>query len=278
MSNGWVKFHRQIEEWRWYQDANTFRLFFHLIMKANHEPKQWMDITIDRGQRVTSYAAIAEELGITVSQARTAVVHLKMTGEIAVKTTNKYMLITVSNYGIYQARDSEDDEGEQQEVADEIADKNTGKSQANRRQIATNKNDKNDKKVYTTPLPPSSVSVPYQDIVNLYNATCMKMPRCTMLTDERRRHIKARWGEHSNLEAFTDLFTKAAASDFLNNGNGTWKGANFDWLLKPANFVKVLEGNYDNGRGTNGQGNTGKPVVGYYEPHTEDEYAKFYAN
>lgn len=42
------------------------------------------------------------------------------------------------------------------------------------------------------------------------------------------------------------MFTIASKSDFLNGKNNTGWTASIDWLLKPANFVKVLEGNYVN--------------------------------
>lgn len=32
---GWLKLHRQITEWEWYDDANTFRLLIHLLIMAN---------------------------------------------------------------------------------------------------------------------------------------------------------------------------------------------------------------------------------------------------
>lgn len=42
------------------------------------------------------------------------------------------------------------------------------------------------------------------------------------------------------------MFEKASKSDFLNGVNQrSWK-ANFDWLINESNFLKVLEGNYDN--------------------------------
>ena len=66
------------------------------------------------------------------------------------------------------------------------------------------------------------------------------------LTNNRRTAIKNRWKEYGDLEAFRTLFAKTEASDFLSGRNGKWTNCNFDWLMKPSNMVKVLEGNYDN--------------------------------
>ena len=37
MQQGWIKIHRQLTEWEWYDDLNTFRLFIskNIINKAN---------------------------------------------------------------------------------------------------------------------------------------------------------------------------------------------------------------------------------------------------
>ena len=32
--SGWIKLHRKITEWEWYSDANTFRVFMHLLLTA----------------------------------------------------------------------------------------------------------------------------------------------------------------------------------------------------------------------------------------------------
>ena len=97
-----VKLHRKITKWRWYQDANTFRVFVHLIIKANVYDNDFENITVHRGQVVTSIAQLAKDLKISVKSVRTALEHLKSTGEVAIKTTSKYSIITVINYDDYQ--------------------------------------------------------------------------------------------------------------------------------------------------------------------------------
>lgn len=144
---GWVSFHRKIEEWEWYDDANTFRLFFHLVLKANHKDNKWRGIDIKRGELVTSNEQLAKQLKLTVSKIRTSLNKLKSTREITIKTTNKNTVVTVVNYGLYQSTDAE------------IATKTTNKSQSNDNQIATNNNDNNEnndkKKVIKRFTPPT---------------------------------------------------------------------------------------------------------------------------
>jgi hypothetical protein len=46
------------------------------------------------------------------------------------------------------------------------------------------------------------------------------------------------------MPGFEELFKHVADSEFLTGANErSWK-ASFDWLMKPDNFAKVMEGNY----------------------------------
>lgn len=98
----WIKLDRNILGWRWFQDAKTLQMFIYLIIKANTTDHDFERITVHRGQLVTSYSHLAKDLGISVQSARTAIKHLKLTGEITIKAYPKYSLITVLNYGYYQ--------------------------------------------------------------------------------------------------------------------------------------------------------------------------------
>lgn len=83
--------------------------------------------------------------------------------------------------------------------------------------------------------------------VNSFNEACRSLPSVKVLTDGR---IKALQGAKRILgeTSFAELFRRAEASDFISGRSGKWKGASFDWIIKKANLVKILEGNYDNAR------------------------------
>ena len=103
MNNGnWIKLNRAILDWEWYDDVNVARVFIHLLLTANYEPKNWHGIQIERGQRVISIGGLAEETGLTVRQTRTALDKLKSTGELTSRATNKYTLVTIENYSKFQ--------------------------------------------------------------------------------------------------------------------------------------------------------------------------------
>ena len=94
----------------------------------------------------------------------------------------------------------------------------------------------------------------YQEIADMYNTICTSLPRMTTLSDKRKEAIAARL-KHYTVDQFREMFTKAENSAFLKGSNNRNWMANFDWLIKDANFAKVLDGNYDNTIGTATTGN-----------------------
>lgn len=102
MDKSFIKLNRKILNWRWYQDANTMRVFIHLLLKANYKDNDFEKTSVKRGQLITSQSHLAEDLKISVKNVRTALEHLKSTGEVAVETTTKYSIITINNYDEYQ--------------------------------------------------------------------------------------------------------------------------------------------------------------------------------
>ena len=87
----------------------------------------------------------------------------------------------------------------------------------------------------------------YREITENYKKYCPDMPEIKILTDQRKKAINARIKEHGK-ETIKQVLEIAGRSDFLNGGNDKkWK-ANFDWIMKPLNFVKIMEGNYNNNK------------------------------
>jgi len=105
--SGWIKIHRQILEWEWYSDTNTFRVFLHLLLKANHIEKKYKGMDLKIGTIITSRDILAIETGLSVRQIRTALEKLKKTSELTIKTSSQGTVIEVVNYKKYQLTTSE---------------------------------------------------------------------------------------------------------------------------------------------------------------------------
>lgn len=105
-----------------------------------------------------------------------------------------------------------------------------------------NAKDKND-----TPQPEES-GIDFDLIVAKFNSICTSLPKVQKLTPGRKNKVKSRIKEmKGDMQTLEAVFSKIQASDFCcGRGNSKWK-ASFDWIFdNDKNWVKVIEGNYDN--------------------------------
>lgn len=134
MNNGWIKIHRQLLDWEWYTTPNMVHLFIHLIIKANHEPKKWHGIIIERGQFISGRIQLSKETGISEQSIRTCITKLKSTNELTSKSTNGFTLYSINNYKKWQSTEIPTSESTRDLTNDQPA--------TNQR-LTTTKNDKN---------------------------------------------------------------------------------------------------------------------------------------
>ena len=99
---GFIKLHRKMKKWGWYKDPNTFRVFVHLLLSASYKEVDYRGHHIMPGQVVCGRKQLAEELGLGEQTIRTALNHLKSTNEVAIKSTNKFSIVTIVNWAKYQ--------------------------------------------------------------------------------------------------------------------------------------------------------------------------------
>ncbi len=102
LKEGWVKLHRSLLEWEWYDDPNTKIIFLHLLLTVSFEENCWHGILVPRGSRIASYAKLAEETKLSVKAVRTAMKHLEQSGEVARLSYSKFTVFTLKNYQKYQ--------------------------------------------------------------------------------------------------------------------------------------------------------------------------------
>lgn len=103
LTGGYIKLHRKITEWEWYHDVNVTRVFVHLLLTANYEPKKWHGVTIGIGERIISLQGLADEVGLAKSTIVRVLNCLEKTGEIERNPTAKFTIITLKNYTAYNA-------------------------------------------------------------------------------------------------------------------------------------------------------------------------------
>ncbi len=107
---------------------------------------------------------------------------------------------------------------------------------------------------------------PVGSLVNLYHELMPKNPKVMLVTEARKKSIRARWTEaatleaapfgystkSAGLEAWRSFFAYCAKSDFLTGKVSGRDGkkpfrAGLDFLFSPNGFAKALEGTYHDG-------------------------------
>ena len=74
---------------------------------------------IPRGSFPSTIPNLARETSLTENEIRTTLKHLQSTGEITVKSTNKFTVFTINNYDLYQTVNRQN----YRQITDEITDK-----------------------------------------------------------------------------------------------------------------------------------------------------------
>ena len=106
--HGFIMLHRSILDWEWYEDTNVRSVFIHLLLTASFKDTKWKGEEVKAGQTICGRRELAQVLGLTERQVRTALDKLQQTGEIKVQATNKYSLVTIVKWALYQAHEPDD--------------------------------------------------------------------------------------------------------------------------------------------------------------------------
>ena len=204
MSEGWIKIHRRLIDWEWFNDINTCHLFFYLILKANYKDKSWRGILIKRGQLVTSFQSLSEAMPLSIQQIRTCLGRLKSTGEVTSKPTNKFTILTIEKYNDYQSDD------------EEVTSTATFNQQTNNIQSTTTKERKKERKKETKeklPLPdwlPKQDGNDYLDMRELKNKYPTDRAKQMVITKldklKKQRHCPSKVLQKSIVNNWTDVF------------------------------------------------------------------------
>lgn len=239
--SGWVKLHRSIQEhWLWSDEPfSKGQAWVDLIMKANHKARKinikGTIISLEIGQQARSERTLSNDWKWSRGKVRRFLKALENNEMIVHQTVPVTSIISICNYSTYQTCSTSDS------TIDDTSDSTTHEPQAVHKQEC--KNGKNEKKP----------NIPYQDIVELYNSTCVDLTKVQILTDKRKRVIKKFWDKsetHREMEFYGRFFNYVTTIDFLcgrtePTGNRTKPfKADLEWILNLENFAKIIEGKY----------------------------------
>lgn len=86
-------------------------------------------------------------------------------------------------------------------------------------------------------------TINYRELVDFYHKTCPSLPKVVKLSDTRKGYINALLKEFS-IDEVKSAFEKVESCPHLIGKNDRGWKADFEWLIKKGNLLKVLEGRY----------------------------------
>ncbi len=158
MAGDWIKLHRKIVHSAVFANAELLRLWVVCLINANHKDTHVSvdginePVLVKRGQFLTGRFALHDDVypskrrqgrlaqrrdaksAVTVWRQLETLQKLRC---ISIKTSNKFSIVTIENYGVYQDGESESVQQDVQQVS--------SRRSAGVQQTITNKNEKNEK-------------------------------------------------------------------------------------------------------------------------------------
>ncbi len=268
-NNGYIRLSRRIREWTWYKNLNTHAVFLHILLGASWENETVRGVNLKRGQFAATVPELASENQLTVQQVKTALAHLKSTEDITVEARPKISIITVKNYDLLVDGNSIDNpistdtsNGNQPDNAQDInlstlLNKNTRIEEAEEARVRAG--------AAAAAAPEKLVSF----VVGKYNEICSSLPKIQAdIAVKHKAELIAKAKQIMGTATFEQLFRLVEQSDFLTrrSSNSGFR-ADFEWIMKPDNLVKILSGAYSENYSKTEKKNSAVPsAADYNEP------------
>lgn len=243
---------RSIEDWEWIDDPVMFYFWGRILLMANWEDKRWHGEVIERGSFVTSLSGLSERLNLSVQQVRTCISRLQSNKQIVTDSTNKRTKVTICKYEDYQGCVTNEQQTNNTPANNPTTttkeEYNTSDTKVSSYSI---QEEKKKKKEEDTPVSSEKEPSDFGFVLKLWNDSASRsIPKVRMLSPARKEKVRLRIKEMGGMEEargiLANCFKKISESDFCNGSTGKWV-ATFDWFFEnEKNWLKVLEGNYDN--------------------------------
>jgi len=100
----------------------------------------------------------------------------------------------------------------------------------------------------TAPRAVSAIPVaPHDAIIAMYHEILPELPKVHSWTDARQKFLRSRWREapeRQELEWWKEFFGSIRNMPWLLGQNSRGWIADLEWIVRPSNFLKILEGKY----------------------------------
>lgn len=271
MGDGWIKISRRISEHWLFRDGERLKWWLDLLLMAQCNDHEWFDdghrFTLRRGQMVASVKFLCSRWGRSKPTVLRFLGLLSKEGMISRRTLYRQTaIITICNYESYQAKEGGDVDTMVDPLVDPLVDTKQESKNIYKEISISPKVDMDTKKVSGRSILPfgdegkkegcaeeKRAPVPADQVMRMWNELCPSYPVARMMSESRRIKLRVRLEEMGKggadaLATLRTVFLKMEASSFLKGGNRRGWRAGLDWVLDNTNnWVKVYEGNYDNG-------------------------------
>jgi len=236
---GFALIHRKIKESPiWFSKPySKGQAWIDIILEANWKDNIWLvgntNIPVKRGQFVTSILRLSDRFGWSEKKLSNFFNYLESEQMILQERKNKFTLITICKYDDYQDVNfiiEEQKQNESRTMEEQKQTTNTGNK------VNTGKKEKEEKE--------KEEKIESKIFLETWNEFARKqnLPQIKKLSPIREKAINARSKEKDF--DFCLILQKISESSFLLSPENKW--FDFDWVINPNNYPKVLEGKYDN--------------------------------
>lgn len=248
--SGYVRIHRCLfEEHPAFRNDAEAMAFAWLIVKAAWQPTKVRYkeriIWLDRGQAAISVRDFARAMDRDKAWVERLLKRLKSETMVTTRNETGVNVVTICNYDQYQA-----DIGAR-ETPTETPNETGARQGRDTEQVREeSKEDKSEAIASVSPR------FPLREALSFWNENAVVVGWSTAQTlNNRDKPLRNRLREHG-LDGFKAAIARARASPYL-AGPDPPHWFTFDWLLKPSNFQKLIEGNYDRRHSDSGDPTTG---------------------
>jgi len=205
---GWIKLHRQLLEWEWYDEPDTFRLFLHCLLKANHKDNNYRGQKVKVGSFLTSRELLSNETGLSIQKVRTSLERLELTKEITTKKSKKGTVLQIVKYSSYQGINQQNNQQSNQRFNQIVTNDQPTVNQI----VTTNNNDNNDnneKNENKLKAKPNK----HEEVLKMFDETTIQNAERILKTN--KANIRIRLEEFLEIEKLTPTFVNRPLGEIL---------------------------------------------------------------
>lgn len=133
IEGGWIKLYRQLITNGWLKNHKMLAFWIYCLLKASYGPIKmivgYQEVQLESGQFIFGRKKASQETKLSEQEIRTCLVFLRKAKNLTIKSTNKFSIISITNWERYQGSKNGDQPTNQQ---------------TSNQQVTTNKNEKND--------------------------------------------------------------------------------------------------------------------------------------